>query len=74
MVELMGSLSRKLHESMKDTRALWFYAERSSAERLSKEHAEICEAIAAGDAAAASARMDAHILKVEQVLYENQSW
>lgn len=70
MMELMGSLAQKLHESMKDTRALWFYAERSSAERLLREHADIVEAIARQDAAQASARMEAHIVKVEQVLFE----
>lgn len=68
--DLMESLSAKLHDSMKDMRALWFYAERSSAERLLREHHHIYEAIAGQDATEASARMEIHITKVEQVLDE----
>ncbi|MBB6735952.1 FadR/GntR family transcriptional regulator [Cohnella zeiphila] len=64
----MSSLSQQLHESMRDTRALWFYAERADAERLLAEHRSIYEAIAAGDPQLASDRMAAHIDKVEQVL------
>jgi len=70
LIELMQSLSRKLHDSMRDMRALWFYAERSSAERLLKEHTAIYEAVAARDGEKAAARMEAHIMKVEQVLAE----
>lgn len=69
LIELMESLAQKLHVHMRDMRALWFYAERSSAERLLREHTAICEAIAAGDAAAASTMMEQHITKVEQVLH-----
>lgn len=73
LLELMESLSSRLHENMKDMRALWFYAERSSAERLLQEHIRICEAIAKQDAGEASARMDLHISKVEQVLNEKKA-
>ncbi|MFC3342100.1 FadR/GntR family transcriptional regulator [Paenibacillus abyssi] len=66
--ELMESLSQKLHDSIKDMRALWFYAERSSSERLLREHYAIYEAIKDGNAKEASARMGLHITKVEQVL------
>ncbi|RXZ84094.1 FadR family transcriptional regulator [Paenibacillaceae bacterium] len=69
--ELMESMSQKLHDSMKDMRALWFYAHRQTAERLLQEHRSIYEAIAAGDSAEAAARMELHIAKVEQVLNEN---
>ncbi|OZB90836.1 FadR/GntR family transcriptional regulator [Paenibacillus sp. XY044] len=70
LLDLMESLSNKLHENMKDMRALWFYAERSSAERLLQEHASIYKAIRTQDAKEALARMEAHISKVEQVLNE----
>ncbi|WP_309271941.1 FadR/GntR family transcriptional regulator [Paenibacillus sp.] len=70
--DLMESLSNKLHESMKDMRALWFYAERSSAERLLQEHIQIYDAIAKQDAKDATARMELHISKVEQVLNEKK--
>jgi len=73
LLELMESLSSQLHENMKDMRALWFYAERSSAERLLQEHNRIYEAIASRDAKEASARMDVHISKVEQVLNEKKA-
>ncbi|MFD1953547.1 FadR/GntR family transcriptional regulator [Paenibacillus thailandensis] len=69
--ELMDSLSNKLHVHMRDMRALWFYAERSTAERLLREHAAIYEAIAAGDAKAAAGKMERHIAKVEQVIFAN---
>jgi GntR family transcriptional regulator, transcriptional repressor for pyruvate dehydrogenase complex len=68
--DLMGTLSQKLHGSMKDMRALWFYAERSSAERLLQEHYAIYQAIADQKPAQAVARMESHITKVEQVLGE----
>lgn len=70
LTDLVRSLSQKLHESMKDTRALWFYAERRSAERLLGEHTGIYEAIAAGDERLATRRMEQHIAKVERVLFE----
>jgi len=73
LTELVRSLSQRLHDSMRDTRALWFYAERRSAERLLKEHTAIYEAIAAQDEQQAISRMEGHIAKVERVLYENRS-
>lgn len=68
LVEIMSSLSHLLQESMKDTRALWFYAERESAERLLAEHSSIVDAIASGDETLAAAAMANHLNKVEQVL------
>lgn len=71
LADLMSSLSQQFHDTMKDTRALWFYAERSSAERLLREHREIYEAIAGGDGKRAQQLMERHIAKVERVLDEN---
>ncbi|MBN2979942.1 MULTISPECIES: FadR/GntR family transcriptional regulator [Cohnella] len=70
LMQLMETMAARLHDSMRDTRALWFYAERSTAERLLEEHRAIYEAIAEGDAGAATLRMQLHIAKVEQVLGE----
>lgn len=70
LVEMMSSLSQRMNDSMKDTRALWFYAEVRSAERLLKEHSLIVDAIEAHDEAKAAALMEAHLNKVEQVLKE----
>lgn len=70
LTDLVRSLSEKLHDSMKDTRALWFYAELRSAERLLTEHSGIYEAIANQDERLAAQLMESHIAKVERVLYE----
>ncbi|REE67989.1 GntR family transcriptional regulator [Paenibacillus taihuensis] len=70
LVELMKSLSQRLHESMRDTRSLWFYGEQQSARRLLEEHSGIVDAIRLQDAGQAASRMDAHLSKVEQVLRE----
>lgn len=70
LVELMKSLSQRLHESMRDTRTLWFYGEQQSARRLLEEHSGIIDAIRQQDAGQAASRMDAHLSKVEQVLRE----
>ncbi|WP_309120908.1 FadR/GntR family transcriptional regulator [Paenibacillus sp.] len=70
LVDMMRSITERLHDSMKDTRALWLYAEKTSAERLAREHRSIFEAVKSGDAAEALRRMEAHLAKVEQVLNE----
>ncbi|NBD23917.1 FCD domain-containing protein [Paenibacillus sp. T1] len=68
LMELMKTLSERLHESMRDTRSLWFYAEHRSASRLLDEHRSIVSAIRGRDEALASSRMGQHLAKVEQVL------
>jgi len=68
LADLMSSLSQQIHETMKDTRRLWFYAESSSAERLLREHRDIYEAIADCDGIRAQQLMEQHIAKVERVL------
>jgi GntR family transcriptional repressor for pyruvate dehydrogenase complex len=69
-IELMTSLSEKLQQTMRDSRALWFYAEQSSSHRLWQEHQLIYLAIERQDAHEAAKQMEAHIYKVEQVLTE----
>jgi GntR family transcriptional repressor for pyruvate dehydrogenase complex len=70
LASLMESLSQQLHDSMKDTRALWFYSQRSSAERLLGEHEAIYKAVAARSASEAAQMMEEHLSKVETVLYD----
>jgi len=70
LVDMMRSITERMRDGIRDTRALWLYAEKSSAERLVREHRSIFEAIRDGDAAEAHRRMEAHIAKVEQVLNE----
>ncbi|MFC4775762.1 FadR/GntR family transcriptional regulator [Paenibacillus sp. GCM10023252] len=67
-LSMMESLTDRLKESMRESRQLWFFAERASAEQLLLEHQEILAAIAAQDAELAVARMMNHLMKVEQVI------
>ncbi|WJH34832.1 FadR family transcriptional regulator [Paenibacillus sp. CC-CFT747] len=72
LIQLMETLTGRLHESMKESRRLWFFAERSSAERLLEEHRMIYEAIRDGDGEAAAARMASHLRKADSVLRWNR--
>jgi GntR family transcriptional repressor for pyruvate dehydrogenase complex len=68
LAEMMRSISERLHDGMRDTRALWLFAERASAGRLLAEHRAIFEAIRDGDAELARHRMEEHLAKVARVL------
>lgn len=68
LAEMMRSISERLHDGMRDTRALWLFAERSSAGRLLAEHRAIFEAVRDGDAELARSRMEEHLAKVARVL------
>jgi len=68
LIQMMESMTQRLQESMKDSRRLWFYAERASAQRLLQEHIAIYDAIAAKDEIQASERIIHHITKVDLVL------
>lgn len=72
LISLMESLSGRLHDSMKRSRKLWFYGERSTAKRLLLEHRDIVDAIREGDGTAASDKMREHLQKVEDVLRRAQ--
>jgi GntR family transcriptional repressor for pyruvate dehydrogenase complex len=66
-VDMIQSMSQRLQESMRESRRLWFFAERASAELLLQEHREIYQAIQAMHVELASAKMMQHIMKVDQV-------
>ncbi|WP_248925242.1 FadR/GntR family transcriptional regulator [Paenibacillus hamazuiensis] len=68
LLQTMESLHQRLQDSMKESRRLWFYGERASAERLLAEHTAIYEAIRDGNEALAAERMAQHIDKVDAVL------
>jgi len=68
MIQLMESLNQRMSESIGESRKLWFYSERASAERLLAEHLLIYEAIKTKDAVLASNTMLQHLSKVEQVI------
>lgn len=69
LISMMESLTERMQESMKESRRLWFFAERSSAEKLLQEHKEIYSAIEAKDEELAGERMMRHLVKVEKVLH-----
>lgn len=68
LIQLMESLSDRLSETIRKTRELWFYKEQSTASRLLTEHQTIFDAIERQDQEHAAARIEAHLIKVEQVL------
>lgn len=70
LIGMTRSLSDQLFHNMRHTRAVWFYADRRSAEQLLEEHAGIVEAVALHDEKLASERMNEHLAKVEQVLLD----
>lgn len=72
LAEMMRSISERLHDGMRDTRALWLFAERSSADRLLAEHRAIFEAVREGDAELARGRMEEHLAKVARVLRNHE--
>ena len=68
LMQLMESLSQRLHETMKQSRRLWFYGQRAEAKRLWQEHSAIVSAIRERDEAKSFDRMMRHLAKVEHVL------
>ncbi len=68
VVQLMESLSSKIHSMMKDTRKLWFFSEQSSSLRLIEEHRVIYQCILEQNEALAVEQMRQHIEKVERIV------
>lgn len=68
LIQLMESLTQRLSETIGKTRELWFYQEKSTAERLLDEHRSIFEAIRAGNTELANRLIGEHLTKVETVL------
>ncbi|GAA3405308.1 FadR/GntR family transcriptional regulator [Paenibacillus hodogayensis] len=70
LISMMESLSERLHDSMRESRKLWFYGERAEARRLLGEHSDIFEAIRGQREEQAFEAMQAHLGKVEAVLHK----
>lgn len=68
LIAMMESLSERLHDSMRESRRLWFYGERAEARRLLREHSDIFEAVRERDEQQAFDAMNTHLGKVEGVL------
>lgn len=69
-ISMMESMTERMQISMKESRRLWFFADRTTAEALLEEHKLIYEAILAQNATLASERMMKHISKVDQVVQQ----
>ncbi|MFM1650533.1 FadR/GntR family transcriptional regulator [Brevibacillus sp. B_LB10_24] len=69
LIDMMKTISGAMSKSMRNTRKMWLFGERASAERLYKEHVLIYKAIRDRDALMAQQRMLHHLLKVEDVLH-----
>ncbi len=68
IIQLMESLSSRIHSMMKDTRKLWFFSEQQSSLRLIEEHQVIYRYILEQNDTLAVEQMRQHIEKVERRL------
>lgn len=65
---LMDKISEKIIETMRETRRIWIYSDKSTTQKLYHEHVSIYEAIKMRDPNLAQQRMMNHLIKVEEVL------
>ncbi|MFC5530183.1 FadR/GntR family transcriptional regulator [Cohnella yongneupensis] len=68
MVQLFESIAGQLERAIRDVRRVEIYANRAVSGQLLGEHSALYEAIAAGDAELAGARMREHLQHVESIL------
>lgn len=68
LVNLMNSVSGMMAETMRETRRIWIYSRKTSAEQLYQEHQDIYRAIAVRDDGQAQQAMLTHLANVEEVL------
>ncbi|MGM0975440.1 MAG: FadR/GntR family transcriptional regulator [Bacillota bacterium] len=70
LISLMNNVSEMMFTTMRETRRLWLYSEKSTLGRLTLEHASIYEAIVQRDGARAQKLLLQHLQSVEDVLME----
>ncbi|MCA1055683.1 FadR family transcriptional regulator [Rossellomorea aquimaris] len=68
LIGLMNNVSEMMVTTMRETRRLWLYSEKSTLDRLWKDHQEIYQAIEAQDGPQAQKVMLRHLQSVEEVL------
>jgi GntR family transcriptional regulator, transcriptional repressor for pyruvate dehydrogenase complex len=68
LIGLMNNVSEMMVTTMRETRRLWLYSEKSTLDRLWKEHQQIYQAIEAQDGTEAQNLMLDHLQSVEEVL------
>ena len=66
-ISMMESMTERLQASMKDSRRLWYFADRTTAEALLAEHQRIYEAVREQQAELAADLLKQHIQKVNEV-------
>jgi GntR family transcriptional regulator, transcriptional repressor for pyruvate dehydrogenase complex len=68
LIGLMNNVSEMMVTTMRETRRLWLYSEKSTLDRLWNEHQQIYQAIEARDGSEAQKLMLDHLQSVEEVL------
>ncbi|KSU64700.1 GntR family transcriptional regulator [[Bacillus] enclensis] len=68
LIGLMNNVSEMMVTTMRETRRLWLYSEKSTLDRLWNEHQQIYQAIEAQDGSEAQKLMLDHLQSVEEVL------
>lgn len=68
LIRLMNNVSEMMVTTMRETRRLWLYSEKSTLGRLTQEHEDIYEAIELRDGQKAQRLMLEHLQSVEEVL------
>ncbi|TVT27338.1 FadR family transcriptional regulator [Salinicoccus cyprini] len=68
LVDLLGDVSEKMLETMKETRRIWLYEEKKSIQKIFDEHQAIYRAIAEKDSGNATGAMMRHLEEVATVL------
>ncbi|GAB3057439.1 FadR/GntR family transcriptional regulator [Salinicoccus sesuvii] len=68
LIDLLGNVSEKMIETMKETRRIWLYEEKKSIQKIFDDHQAIHEAIMHRDVAEARSAMLGHLEEVASVL------
>jgi GntR family transcriptional regulator, transcriptional repressor for pyruvate dehydrogenase complex len=68
LISLMNNVSEMMVTTMRETRRLWLYSEKSTLGRLNQEHQSIYKAIEQRDGELAQKLMLTHLQSVEEVL------
>ena len=66
--KVLDSIMTPMELAIREVRRVELYSNRTVAERLLEEHSAICEAVVAGDAAAAAEGMKRHLRNIEIIL------
>ncbi|MXQ51235.1 FCD domain-containing protein [Salinicoccus hispanicus] len=68
LIDLLGNVSEKMIETMKETRRIWLYEEKKSIQKIFDEHQAIHEAVEKRNVKEATGAMLSHLEEVASVL------